>query len=243
MPDSLIAKFADKGINYFKENKKVFILREVRKVPDIKTIKSKFDNGAAVTGKMILNVLVTGVYPQTLDSSRFAIIAIEKGRPRIFIGARYIRANESLLEEYEGYLKKNLIMSIIGKGFIYRTPQDSVLGVIKYNLTNNSSDTLSALSVRGEFKDRVTGDMVLYAPPSKSILPHQTITDRIVFSDPFLLIILGYYYNRMNVKANITISRYPAGGDGPYFDLLMDSKPNAPVTEFTNPIVQGAGGF
>jgi len=243
MPDSLIEKFARKGINYFKENKKVFILREVRKVPDIKAIKNKFDNNIIITGKTILNVLVTGVYPQAPDSSRFAIIAIEKGRSRIFLGARYIRANDSLLEEYESYLKKNLIMSIVGKGFIYRTPADSVLGVIKYNLTNNSTDTLSALSVKGEFKGRFTEDTMLYDSPSKHILPQQTITDRIVFSDPFLLIVLGYYYNRMNVKANITISRYPVKGDGPYFNSLIDSKPNAPITEFTNPIVQGAGGF
>lgn len=243
MPDRLIEEFAKKGISYFKENKKVFILREVRKIPDIKTIKSKFDNSTVVTGKMILNVLVTGVYPMTPDSSRFAIIAIEKGRPRIIIGARYIRANESLLEEYEGYLKKNLLISVLGKGYIYRTATDSVLGIIKYNLTNNSTDTLSALSIRGEFDGRPTNDTILYAASSKGIPPHQTITDRIVFSDPFLKIILGYYYNRINVKANITISHYPVGGDGPFFDSMINSKPNAPIMEFTNPITQGAGGL
>lgn len=243
MPDSLIEKFAKKGINYFKENKKVFVLREVRKVPDIKAIKSTLGDQNNITGKMLLNVLVTGRFPMTMDSSRFAIIAIEKGRPRIILGARYIRANESLLQEYEAYLKQNLVISIVGKGFIYRTPADSVLGVIKYNLTNNTTDTLSALSVKGEFKGRVTNDTALFASPSKSILPHQTITDRVVFTDPFLLIVLGYYYNRMNVKANIAISRYPAMGEGPYFDSLMNSTPNAAITEFTNPITQGAAGF
>jgi hypothetical protein len=243
MPDSLIENFTKKGINCFQENKKVYILREVRKIPDIKTIKKSFDNKTHITGKMILNVLITGSYPLTPDSSRFAIIAIEKGRPRIIVGARHIRACESLLEEYESYLKKNLIISVLGKGYIYRTATDSVLGIIKYNLTNNSPDTLSALSVRGEFNGRPTNDTILYATSSKGIPPHQTITNRIVFSDPFLQIILGYYYNRINVKANISISQYPVGGDGPFFDSLMNSKPNAPIIEFTNPIKQGAGGL
>jgi hypothetical protein len=243
IPADMIEKYSGRGISYFKENKKVFVVREVRKVPDIKAIKSTLGDQNNITGKMILDVLVTGRFPMTLDSSRFAIIAIEKGKPRVVIGTRYVKAYESLLQEYEVYLKQNLVISIVGKGFIYRTPANRVLGVIKYNLTNTSTDTLSALSVRGEFKGRFTSDTILYASSLKGILPHQTITDQIVFSDPFLLIILGYYYNRMNVKADITISHYPVGGDGPYFDSLMNSTPNAAITEFINPIIQGAGGF
>jgi hypothetical protein len=221
--------------------KSVFIYKELRRIPDLSTIRQSSSKEDYFTRrKETAEKLISGNYPTVLDSGRHAILMILNNKPCVYAGAKYWKARDTLLELYSTHLKRNLSISIIGNAQIYQTVSYSVVGKISFELKNSSRDTLGCYSikVKGKFDDIPTEPTYLIGG-QENLLPQSKSKDDVVFSDDFFRNLLGYSRDIMFVKGEIEIIQYPHLGNGADYDSIMALKPNAYFEQFSMPVKQG----
>lgn len=245
MPDSLLMKAMNSKIPFPKNTKRIFIFKELRRIPDMSTI-SKSSNKEDYFEKKseMQQKLLSGNFPTILDSERYVVLIMTHNKPAVYIGAKYWKARDSLLDLYSSYVENNILISVNGNAEIYRTVRYEVVGLLNYELKNNTRDTLMAYSikVRGKFNGIYTDPKYIVADQD-GFTPKSTYKGKIIFHDDYFRNLLSYSSDETWVNGDIEITTYPKWGNGPDYDSIMALKPNTMFEEFSMPIKRGVKKF